>query len=88
VKLLFYVIEFWISAPQCHTHYSHGGNGDILTIVVHQNIRLSGVIVSDILGWYHQPIVFHILDNIKTKNLLDQFEKFTQWKHFKALPLV
>jgi hypothetical protein len=44
-KLLFDVNEFGISAPQCRTHYSPAGNGDILTIVVHQNIRLSGVIV-------------------------------------------
>jgi hypothetical protein len=46
---LFDVNEFEISTPQCFTHYSPAGNSDVLDIVVHQNIRLSGVIVSDIL---------------------------------------
>jgi hypothetical protein len=31
---LFDVNEFEISAPQCPTHYSHAGNGDVLDIVV------------------------------------------------------
>jgi hypothetical protein len=53
------------------------GNGDILIIVVHQNIRLSVVILSDILDSYHLPIVFHVLDHIKTKNLLDQLKNST-----------
>jgi hypothetical protein len=30
--------EFEISAPQCPTHYSPARNGDVLDIVVHQNI--------------------------------------------------
>jgi hypothetical protein len=41
--------EFEISAPQCPTHYSPIGNGDVLGIGVHQNIRGTDVIVSDIL---------------------------------------
>jgi hypothetical protein len=41
---LFDVNQFEISAPQCPTHYSPAGNGDVLDIVVHQNIRLSDVI--------------------------------------------
>jgi hypothetical protein len=46
---LFDVKQFEISAPQCRTHYSPSGIGDVLDIVVHQNIRVSDVIVSDIL---------------------------------------
>jgi hypothetical protein len=46
---LFDLSDFEILAPQCPTHYSLAGNGDVLNIVVHQNIRVSGVIVSDIL---------------------------------------
>jgi hypothetical protein len=42
-------------------------NGDILDTVVDQITRLSGVIVSDILGSDHLPVVFHILDHVKTK---------------------
>jgi hypothetical protein len=47
---------FRISAPQHPTHHSHAGNGDVLDIVVHHNIRLSHV--SDIL--HHLPTIFHI----------------------------
>jgi hypothetical protein len=46
---LFDLSEFEISAPQCPTHYSPAGNGDLLDIGVHQNIGVSDVIVSDIL---------------------------------------
>jgi hypothetical protein len=82
---LFGVNEFEISAPRCPSHYSPAGNGDIFNIVVHQNIRLSGVIVSDILDLDHLPIVFHILDHVKTKNLSEPIEKFTDWKWFQSL---
>ena len=41
--------EFEITAQQISTHYSLAGNGDVLDIVVQQNVRLSEVIVSDIL---------------------------------------
>jgi hypothetical protein len=46
---LFDVGDFEISAPQCPTNYSPVGNGDVLDIVVHKNMRLSNVIISDIL---------------------------------------
>jgi hypothetical protein len=62
---LFHLNAFEISAPQCPTHYSPVGNGDVLNIVVHQNIRVSNVIVSDILDSDHIPIAFHIVDHVK-----------------------
>jgi hypothetical protein len=74
---LFDVHDFEISAPQCPTHYSPAGNGDVLDIVVHQNNRVSEVIVSDILDSDHLPIFFHILDDVKIMNLLEPVEKFT-----------
>jgi hypothetical protein len=40
--------DFEISVPQCPTHYSPEGSGDVLDIVVHKNIRLSNGMVSDI----------------------------------------
>jgi hypothetical protein len=46
---LLHIIEFEISALQCRTHYSPAGNGDVLDIVVHKNVRLSEISVSDIL---------------------------------------
>jgi hypothetical protein len=54
---LFDVNELKISVPQCPTHYSSAGNGDILDIVAHHSIKLSGVIVSDILDPSHLPII-------------------------------
>jgi hypothetical protein len=58
--------DFVISAPQYPSHYSPVENGDMLHIVVHQNIILSYVIVSDILDSDYLPILFHILDCVKT----------------------
>ncbi|PNF40098.1 hypothetical protein B7P43_G10711 [Cryptotermes secundus] len=77
--------DFEISAPQCPTHYSPAGNGDVLDIVVHKNIRMSDVIVSDVLDSDHLPIVFHILDHGKIRNLSDPIEKFTDWERFQSL---
>jgi hypothetical protein len=79
---LFHVNDFQISAPQNQTHYSTAGNGDVLDIVVHQNIRLSHVIVSDILDSDHLPIIFHILEHVTTKSLAEPFEKLTDWERF------
>jgi hypothetical protein len=82
---LFHKNEFEISAPQCPTHYSPAGNGDILDIVIHQNIGLSSVTVSNILDSYHLPIIFHILDHVKIRNLLEPIEKFADWEWFQSL---
>jgi hypothetical protein len=69
------VNEFEITAPQCPTHYSPAGNGDMLDIVVHKNIRLSHVTVSDILNSDHLPIVIHILDHVSSKKTLGTNQK-------------
>jgi hypothetical protein len=45
----FDINEFEILAPQCPIHYSPAGICDALDIVIRQNIRVSDVIVSDIL---------------------------------------
>jgi hypothetical protein len=82
---LFDASDFEISAPQCPTHYFPVGNGDVLDIVVHKNIRLSNVIVSDILDSDHLPIIFQILDHVRTKNVSAPLEKFTDWERFLIL---
>jgi hypothetical protein len=82
---LFDVNKFEISAPQYPTHYSPAGNGDVLDIVVHQNIRLSDVTVSDILDSDHLPIVFHVLDHVIIRNPSEPVEKFTDWERFQSL---
>jgi hypothetical protein len=58
------------------------GNGDVLDIVVHQNTRVSDVIVFDILDSDNLPIVFHILDHGKIINLSKLVEKFIDWEWF------
>jgi hypothetical protein len=82
---LFDVNQIEISTPQCPTHYTPAGNGDVLGIVVHQNIRVSHVIVSDILGSDHLSVVFHILDHVKIRNLSEPTEKFTDRDRFQSL---
>jgi hypothetical protein len=47
--------------------------------------RVSDVIVSDILDSDHLPIVFHILDHVKIRNLSEPVEKFTDWGRFQSL---
>jgi hypothetical protein len=58
----------------------------VLDIVIHQNIRVSDVIVSDILDSDHLPIIFHTRDHVKIRNLSDPIEKFTGWDRFQSLP--
>jgi hypothetical protein len=77
--------DFEISAPQCPTHYSPAANGDVLDTVLHKNIRLSNVIISGILDSYHLPIIFHILDHVRTQNFSAPTEKFTDWEQFQSL---
>jgi hypothetical protein len=38
---LLHINEFKISAPQCPPYNSPEGNGDVLDIVVHRNVRMS-----------------------------------------------
>jgi hypothetical protein len=82
---LFDASAFEISAPQYPIHYTPVGNGDVLNIVVHKNIRISNVTVSDILDSDHLPIIFHILDHVKTQNASAPLEKFTDWERFQSL---
>jgi hypothetical protein len=82
---LFDCYDFEISAPQCSTNYSPAGNGNVLDIVVHQNVRMSEVIVSDVLDSDHLPILFRILDHVTTRNLSEPIEKFTDWERFQSL---
>jgi hypothetical protein len=81
---LFDLSESEISIPQCPKHYSPVGNGDVLDIVVHKNIRLSDVTVSDILHSDHIPIIFHILDHIKIRNHSEPIKNSQIWMSFKT----
>jgi hypothetical protein len=77
--------DFAMSAPRCPTHYSPVGSGDVLDIVVHKNIRLSNVIVSDILDSGHLATTFHILDHVRTLNFSPPIEKFKDWERFENI---
>jgi hypothetical protein len=57
----------------------------VLDIVVHKNVLLSKVIVSDILDSDHLPVVFHLLDHVRTRNLLDSVDKLTDMERFQSL---
>jgi hypothetical protein len=81
---LFVNCNFYISAPQHPTLFVPDGRGDVLDIVVHKNVRLSEVRVLDIMDSDHLPIMFCILDHIKAWEILDPFEKFTDWERFQS----
>jgi hypothetical protein len=83
--LMQHINEFEILAPLCPTHYSPAGNGDVLDIVVHKNVRVSEVTVSDILNSDNLPIVFHLLDHVRTRNHSGPIEKFAHWERFQRL---
>jgi hypothetical protein len=78
--------NFEISAPQCSTHYIPDGRGDVLDIVVHQNVRLSEDVVTNILVSYHLPIMFSILDPVRRRDALVPVEKQIG-SSFKVSPL-
>jgi hypothetical protein len=81
---LLHVSKFENSSPQCPTYYSPAGNSDVLVIVVHKNV--SEVIVSDVLDSYQYiPIIFHLVDHVRTMNLSDPVEKFIDWEQFQSL---
>jgi hypothetical protein len=82
---LFDLNEFEISTPQCPTQFSSVGNGDVLDIVVHQNIKMPDVIVCDISDSDQIPIISDLLDHVKIRNLSVPIEKFTDWDRFQSL---
>jgi hypothetical protein len=61
------------------------GNGDVLDTVVHKNVQLSKIIVSDILNSDHLPVIFYLMDPLRTRDLLEPVEKFTDWERFHSL---
>jgi hypothetical protein len=55
----------------------------VLDIVVHKNVRLSEVNVSNILDSDYLPITFHLPDHIRTRILSDPDN--SDWKRFQNL---
>jgi hypothetical protein len=74
---LFDTDDLEVSARQCPTHYSAVGNGDVLDIMLRKNMKISNVIVHDILDLDHLPILFYILDHVRTNKVLEPFGKVT-----------
>jgi hypothetical protein len=70
-----------------YSTYTPDGRGNVLDIVVHQNVRLSEVIVTDILDSDHLPIMFSILNPARTREALDPIEKkkLRKWQVFQSL---
>jgi hypothetical protein len=50
-----------------------------------KNIRISNVIVFDILHSDHLPVVFYTLDPVRTTKVSEPIEKCTDWEHFQSL---
>jgi hypothetical protein len=66
-------------------HYTLDGRGDVLDIAVHQNARLSETTVTDILYSDHLPIMFSILDPVRTMEVSDPAEKIRDWELLQSL---
>jgi hypothetical protein len=60
----------------------------VFDIVVHKNVRLSEIIVSDILDSDHITILFHILDHFRTRNSSDPVDKFLDLECLLASELI
>jgi len=57
----------------------------MLDIMVHRNIRLSDVIVSDTLDSDHLPIFFYILDYVSAGDTSAPVEIHADWERFRCL---
>jgi hypothetical protein len=57
----------------------------VLYVVLHMNVLLSEVIFSDLLEQDHLPIVFLLLDLVRTMNLSDTVDQFTDWERLQML---
>jgi hypothetical protein len=66
-------------------HYSSAGNSDVLDIEAHKNVGLSDVTIPDVLDTHHMPTVSHVLNDVRTRNLSELPEKFTNWERFESL---
>jgi hypothetical protein len=82
---LFDTNEFQISEQQFPTHFSPAGNGEVPNIMVHKTVRVSINVVSNILDLDNVPIVFQLLDLLRTNNPSDPVDKFTDWQRFQNL---
>jgi hypothetical protein len=49
----------------------------VLDIVVHKSVRMSEIILSDILDSDHLPVVFHLLGHVRNRTPSDPVDKFT-----------
>jgi hypothetical protein len=87
LKLLQLFVSFHleIPAPQCCMHYTPDGRGDFLDILVRQNVRLTEIFVTDVLNSDHLPVMFNILDPLRTRESLDPVEKLRDCELFQSL---
>jgi hypothetical protein len=77
--------DFQISAPRHPTHYTPSGNGDVLDVVLHRNVRISDINILEILDSDHLPILFHMLDHVSTRDNSASIEIQTDWEQFQSL---
>jgi hypothetical protein len=84
---LFVCYDLEISSPQSSTRYNPVGTADIIDVSVHQedqNVRLSDVIVTDVLDSDYFPVMFTFLDSARAREASDRIEKFTCCHRFQA----
>jgi hypothetical protein len=68
--------------------YTPRGNSNILDIVIHQNVRLSDVTVSDVLHSDHLQIFFHKPDHVSVGKFRPELKPTEIGSGFEAWPLI
>jgi hypothetical protein len=53
--------------------------------VIHQNVRLSDITISDVLDLGQLPVFFHIMDPVSARDISDPVETQKDWQRFKSL---
>jgi hypothetical protein len=53
--------------------------------MLHKSVRLSDVTLPDIQASVHLPIISHILDLVRERNISNRAEKLTDLERFKGL---
>jgi hypothetical protein len=81
---LFVSSDFIISNPQ-FLHVKLLMGGVMFSTLCPTRTSDCQIIVSDFLDSDHLPIVFSVLDPVRTSEALDPAEKFTDWELFRSL---
>jgi hypothetical protein len=73
-----------ISSQQYSAHYSPAGNCDMFSNVEQKNIRRPEVVESELLNSDQLLIIYHLLDRVRTRNVMDPVDNSQIRSGFKS----